>query len=111
MAWKSKDGQPFTNRMSQKMHDASLSAQVNEEKAPQDAPQPMGGEDQGGQDQQPQITDDPVAMKLVGKLQQMGYSPDDVANAMGGQDQGQDQGTGVGQEAAQAAPLHIPGLR
>lgn len=57
------------------------------------------------QQQPPQITDDPQAMQLVDQLKQMGYTGDDVAQAMD-QDGGQDQS---GQ--ASAAPLQIPGAQ
>ena len=113
MAWKSKDGQPFTNRMSMKMHDASMGDKQGPpaKMAMQEAPQPMGGQD-AGQDQQPQITDDPAAMRLVDQLQKMGYTPDDVAGAMSDMGGDDDQGQGGGgQEATAAAPLQIPGLR
>jgi hypothetical protein len=61
-------------------------------------------------DQPKSIQDDPQAMQLVDQLKQMGYTADDVEQAMGG---GDDTGAGAlqsGQEATQAAPLNIPGM-
>jgi Holliday junction resolvasome RuvABC DNA-binding subunit len=101
MAWKSKDGQQFTNRMSQKMHDASMGDSKPAAKAMPD----IQSANDPGADNQPKITDNPAAMKLVDQLQQMGYTADDVSEAMGGMDQ---EASG-GQEAAQAAPMQIPG--
>jgi Holliday junction resolvasome RuvABC DNA-binding subunit len=58
------------------------------------------------QDSQPKdITQDPKAMQLVDQLKQMGYTGEDVEQAMGG-DQPQDQG----QQATSAAPMQIPGM-
>ena len=101
MAWKSSDGQQFTNRMSQKMHDASIGGQKPAAKVPDI----QSAADPDADNQQPKITDDPAAMKLVDQLQQMGYTADDVSEAMGGMDQ---EASG-GQEAAKAAPMQIPG--
>jgi hypothetical protein len=50
------------------------------------------------------ITDNPEAMQCIDKLQQMGYTADDVAQAM---DSGQAQS---GQQATQAAPMQIPSM-
>jgi hypothetical protein len=59
-------------------------------------------------DQQPKsIQDDPKAMGLVNQLAQMGYSADDVAQAM---DQSAGGSLDSGKEATAAAPLNIPGL-
>jgi hypothetical protein len=55
----------------------------------------------------PSIQDDPEAMKLVDQLKQMGFSADDVAQAM--DDGGGQQQTGA--EATKAAPMQIPGMQ
>lgn len=56
-------------------------------------------------DAQPKsLESDPKAMALVDQLKQMGYSGQDVAQAMDGGDQGQG-----GMEATKAAPMAIPG--
>lgn len=60
----------------------------------------------GGTGDKPSIQDDPEAMKLVDQLKQMGFTGEDVANAM---DDGGDQ-MQSGAEATKAAPLQIPGL-
>lgn len=52
------------------------------------------------------IESDPHAMQLVDELKQMGYTADDVAKAMGDD---QDASPG-GQEATKAAPMQIPGM-
>lgn len=54
----------------------------------------------------PPIDQNPQAMQLVDQLKQMGYTADDVAQAMGGDDQ---QSMDSGAQATQAAPLNIPG--
>jgi hypothetical protein len=73
------------------------------------------GDDGSEQDQdQPQpITDNQDAMECVDKLQQMGYTADDVAQAfesLSGEDQDTDQDASSGAASTQAAPLQIPGL-
>ena len=55
------------------------------------------------------ITDNPDAMQLVDQLKQMGYSADDVAQAMGDDDQSQSGGDN-GAMATKAAPLQIPSM-
>jgi len=105
MAYKATDGQPFTNRMAMKMHDASLRGM---EKAPTAPPAKVSKP--GAEDQPPSITDNPQAMRMVDQLQQMGYTADDVAEAMGGETD-QQQGMTSGQEATAAAPMQIPGTR
>jgi hypothetical protein len=58
-------------------------------------------------DAQPKsIQDDPKAMQCVDDLKSMGYTADDVAQAMGDDQQMQP----TGKEATQAAPLQIPGM-
>ena len=54
------------------------------------------------------IEQNPQAMQLVDQLKQMGYTSDDVAQAMGDGDQ-DDQQQDSGAQATQAAPLNIPG--
>ena len=53
------------------------------------------------------IDQNPEAMECVDKLKQMGYTADDVEQAMGG---GDDQGGDTGQMAAKAAPMQIPSM-
>lgn len=59
-------------------------------------------------DPQP-ITDNPQAMQLVDQLQQMGYTADDVSQAMDAEDQSQGGGDG-GAMSTKAAPMHIPSM-
>jgi len=54
------------------------------------------------------ITDNPQAMKCVDDLKAMGYTADDVEQAMGGGDD-QPQGDG-GAMATKAAPMQIPSM-
>ena len=78
-----------------------LGSKPSPQPMPQAAPAPSD-------DQQPQsIEQDREAMKLVDQLKQMGYSGDDVAQAMD-QDGGPSQDQG--QAATQAAPMQIPGM-
>ena len=61
-------------------------------------------------EQQPQsIMEDSKAMKLVDELKQMGYTADDVEQAMGGDEM--QEAAPMSQEATQAASLAIPGMR
>lgn len=55
------------------------------------------------------ISDNPQAMQLVDQLKQMGYTADDVAQAMGDEDQSQSGGDG-GAMATKAAPMQIPSM-
>jgi hypothetical protein len=55
------------------------------------------------------ITDNPQAMQCVDQLKQMGYTADDVAQAMGDDDQSQPSGDG-GAMATKAAPMQIPSM-
>jgi hypothetical protein len=74
MAYKAEDGQEFTNRYPMVAHNSSLKARGKSMPT-----------DMGGGDQEPQsIVDDPKAMRLVDELQQMGYTGEDVEQAMGG---------------------------
>jgi hypothetical protein len=66
---------------------------------------PAAASSDDGSQPQP-ITDNPEAMQCIDKLQQMGYTADDVAQAMDA-DSGQDQS---GQQATQAAPMQIPSM-
>jgi len=54
------------------------------------------------------IDQNPQAMQCVDQLKQMGYTADDVAQAMGGNDQ-QPGGDG-GTMATKAAPMQIPSM-
>ena len=94
MQFKANDGSMHPSQM--KAYDAS--------QKPAAKPMP----DHGG-DAPKSIQDDPKAMGLVNQLAQMGYSGDDVAQAM---DQAGGGGMGMdsGKEATQAAPLQIPGM-
>lgn len=60
-----------------------------------------------GQSPQP-IMDNPQAMKCVQDLQSMGYTADDVEQAMGGGDQDAMQS---GSAATAAAPMQLPGMQ
>jgi hypothetical protein len=53
------------------------------------------------------ITDNPQAMQCVDQLKQMGYTADDVAQAMGGDEQSGGDG---GAMATSAAPMQIPSM-
>lgn len=52
------------------------------------------------------IDQNPEAMQCIDKLKQMGYSADDVEQAMGGGDDDQDSG----KMATAAAPMQIPSM-
>jgi hypothetical protein len=71
--------------------------------ASQSAPKPASTD--SAQESKPSIQDNPQAMKCVDELKSLGYTADDVAQAM-------DDGAGMdqGAEATKAAPLQIPGL-
>ena len=56
------------------------------------------------------IQDDPQAMQLVDQLKQMGFTGDDVAQAMDGMGDQQASTAPGGQAATAAAPLQIPGM-
>jgi len=73
-----------------------------------EASQKPAAKPMGAGDAPKSIQDDPKAMGLVNQLAQMGYSGDDVAQAM---DQaGGEASMDSGKEATQAAPLQIPGM-
>ena len=95
MQFKAKDGSSHPSQM--KAYEASqkpAAPPAADPAAPPDAPK--------------SIQDDPQAMQLVDQLQQMGYTADDVEQAMGG---GDDQAAMQGGAAATAAaPLQIPGM-
>lgn len=55
------------------------------------------------------IDQNPQAMKCIDDLKAMGYTADDVEQAMGGGDD-QDQGGDGGQMAAKAAAVQIPSM-
>ena len=64
--------------------------------------------DPSSQSSQQPITDNPQAMKCVDDLKQMGYTADDVAQAMGDEDQSQSASNGAA--ATAAAPMQIPSM-
>jgi hypothetical protein len=72
---------------------------------PMDQSQPA---DPSSQSSPQPITDNPQAMKCVDDLKAMGYTADDVEQAMGGGDD-QPQGDG-GAMATKAAPMQIPSM-
>jgi hypothetical protein len=86
MQFPAKDGSMHPSQM--KAYDASKSAPSSQD------------------DQPKSIQDDPKAMQCVDDLKSMGYTADDVAQAMGDDQQMQP----TGKEATQAAPLQIPGM-
>ncbi len=90
MQFKAKDGSSHPSQM--KAYEASQKP-ASDPTAPPDQPK--------------SIQDDPHAMQLVDQLQQMGYTAEDVEEAMN--DVG-DKGMQGGQEATAAAPLNIPGM-
>lgn len=92
------DGMQFGGGMGMRQHNAALSAKP--------AAKPVDQADGGG-GQKP-LAENPQAMQLVDQLKQMGYSGDEVAQAMDGGEKEQSQSGG--QEATQAAPMQIPGL-
>lgn len=94
MARKANDGTEFTNQMAVNHHNARLAAGTVK---PMTKPAP---------DQQKSIEDDPVAMRAVETLKRLGYTGEDVEQAMGG-----DQQQGGGEEATRAAGMQIPGLQ
>lgn len=67
------------------------------------APDAPADPNQGGA---PPIQDNPEAMQMVDQLKQMGYTADDVAQAMDA-----DGGQAQAAPAAGAAPLQIPGAQ
>lgn len=91
MRFAAKDGSMHSSQ--KQAFDSGSKAAPAQSAAPDDTQQP------------PPITDDPQAMQLVDQLKQMGYTGDDVAQAMD-QDGGQDQS-----QQASAAPLQIPGAQ
>jgi len=82
------DGTQFSSGMASTHHNARLAA----------------GTVQPANQQPKSIQDDPKAMGLVNQLKALGYTGDDVAQAMEGE-QPMDQSA----EATKAAPLQIPG--
>lgn len=100
MAFKAKDGSEHTNMMTANRANARFDAR------PKGAPVSDPGSDSG---QPKSIEDDPEAMQAIDVLKQKGYTADDVAQAMGGDDQSALMDSGS--EATQAAPLQIPGMQ
>jgi hypothetical protein len=93
MQFPGKDGKSYGSQM-------QASAAKPSPSAPDPGAQPGGDK--------PPITDNPEAMQAVDTLKQLGYTADDVEQAMGG---GYDQMGDMGAEATKAAPLQIPGLQ
>ena len=89
MQFKATDGSSHPSQM--KAYDASQQSSAPADNAPKS------------------IMDDPKAMKCVDDLKQMGYTAEDVEQAMGGSDT-DDQSQMGGQAATAAAPLQIPGM-
>ena len=80
MAFRAKDGSDHTNLDSAKRADAKHAAR---------APQPAAAEPDGDEAAYgpPPIEQDPEAMQAVQVLQQKGYTPEEVAQAMQPQEQ------------------------
>lgn len=76
---------------------------------PSTDPGSMSEPDAAGSSTPQPITDNPEAMKCVDDLKQMGYTADDVAQAMGDEDQAQG-GSDGGAMATKAAPMQIPSM-
>ena len=109
MAWKADDGSEHTNRMTMVSKNSSLRAKGPQEAAkPRQAPSPAP---KAGGEIMRDPASDPAAAQHIMALKQLGYTGDEVANAMDGTD-GVDDGTSgdSGSEATQAAPMQIPGM-
>jgi hypothetical protein len=78
-------------------------SQLGAYQASQKPPAPAAGGDASAD--KPSIQDNPEAMQCIDQLKQMGYTAEDVSQAM-------DEGGGMdgGAEATKAAPLQIPGV-
>ena len=99
MQFNAKDGSKHSSQM--KAFDASQK------------PAAPAGPDAGADPTQAQpksIQDDPQAMQLVDQLKQMGFTGDDVAQAMDGMGDQRASTAPGGQAATAAAPLQIPGM-
>ena len=94
MQFNAKDGSKHPSQM--KAFEAS--------QKPAAAPAPDAG---APMDQPKAIQDDPQAMQLIDPLKQMGYGPDDVEMAMGGNEAAEPDHMGG---APGGAPLQIPGM-
>jgi len=88
MAFRSKDGQEFSNPHMARHNDYRIDAGKIPGKP--------------AVDEQKDITSDPEAMECVNKLKELGYSADDVAEAMEGEQ------PNAGAEATKAAGMQMP---
>ncbi len=115
MAWKANDGSEYTNRIGMVQRNASLDAKGMRLKAPKPEkpmaePGSEGGTSTGG------IEQDEHAMRLVNQLADMGYSADDVVQAMGSGMEGVPEPRMGGMPKTSApsgggnSPINLPGL-
>lgn len=70
---------------------------------------PTASPDAGSSGAPQPIDQNPQAMKCIDDLKAMGYTADDVEQAMGGGDD-QDHGGDTGAMATKAAPMQIPSM-
>lgn len=113
MAYTSKDGSEFSNADGMRHQNRRIDAGTVPLTPNKSAKVPMGGDSSQDQDQdqdqgQGDITHDPKAMNLVGKLSAMGYTADDVSQAMEDEDQDQDSQSGSSDQFDIASALNIP---
>lgn len=94
MAQPANDGTMFTNGMARNRHNRKLAAQGMGKPA-----EPAPDNQDHAEPAEP-IEQNPEAMDCINKLKDMGYTADDVAQAMSDE----------GQEATEAAPLQLPGV-
>jgi hypothetical protein len=110
MAWKADDGSEHTNRMTMVSKNSSLKARKDDASkppaSPSQDPKAAGADPMGSKD----LSSDPQALQLVDALKQMGYTGDQVADAMDGGGDVDNAGSVSNGSAAQAAPLQIPGM-
>lgn len=103
MAFTSKDGQKFTNRVVAMQHDARMENAKPKNHLGRDVQ-----EDNENNDDKKSILDDPHAMKLVDQLDSMGYDADDFKEACdakyGSEDNDNDD------EMSHASGMQLPGL-
>lgn len=109
MAFKAKDGSEHTNMMTVNKRNASLAAKGPSSAPPSSPDDSSQAPDDGSQQQ---VDPGPIeqnsdAMQLVDHLKSMGYTADDVAQAM---NDDQSQAAPSGQQATSAAPMQIPGM-
>lgn len=72
-------------------------------------PGSMSEQDDTGSSTPQPIMDNPDAMKMIDELKKMGYTGEDVEQAMGDGDESQSGGDG-GAMATKAAPMQIPSM-